>query len=257
MISGLRARISGGDSVVGTFSLIPSVEVIELIALAGFDFVIVDMEHGVYDLGSARAALTAASANGLQAIVRVPRLESATIGAALDIGADGVLVPHVSCAEDALCAVRAARFTPDGSRGANPYVRGTAYGSVRDWHAQANERVAVMVMIEGREGIAAAREILSTPGLDAVFLGPVDLSHAMGLPGQPGHPQVISALEAVMQEAAAQGVASAVFAPDAGTAKTWLKHGVRLVACGVDTNLIRSGFTRTVRDIRDAPEVGE
>lgn len=254
MISGLRARLSVGDSVVGTFSLIPSVEVIELIALAGFDFVIVDMEHGVYDLGSARAALTAASANGLQAIVRVPRLESVTIGAALDIGADGVLVPHVSCAKDALCAVRAARFAPDGSRGANPYVRGTAYGSVRDWHARANERVAVMVMIEGREGIVAAREILSTPGLDAVFLGPVDLSHAMGLPGQPGHPQVISALESVMREAAAQGIASAVFAPDADTARTWLKHGVRLVACGVDTDLIRSGFARTVSDIRGTAE---
>jgi len=250
MIQGLRPRLRSGEPCVGTFSLIPSPEVIEIIALAGFDFVIIDMEHGVYDLGGARAALTAAAAHGLRAIVRVPLLEPAVIGAALDIGADAVLVPHVSCGDDALRAVRAARFAPEGARGANPYVRGTGYGSVSDWHAQANARIAVMVMIEGLEGIAAAPEILRTPGLDAVFLGPVDLSQAMGLPGQPGHPRVIAALESVAREAVAHGIATAVFAPDPDTARRWLKHDVRMVACGVDTNLIRSALTRTVTDIR-------
>ena len=105
-------------------------------------------------------------------------------------------------------------------------------------------------MIEGRAGIEAVTEIMSVPGLDAIFLGPVDLSHSLGVPGQVDHPLVREALEGVAAKAAAQGMATAVFAPDAAHTRAWWPLGIRLVACGVDTQLIRTAFAEVVSAAR-------
>jgi len=117
-----------------------------------------------------------------------------------------VLVPHVSSVEMAQSVLRAARFTPRGDRGANPYVRAAGYGTTPDWLRAANESVVVMLMVEGTDGIAAMPGIVGLDGLDAVFLGPVDLSHALGVPGQVDHPEVVSALEKVAVLGAEHGV---------------------------------------------------
>jgi 4-hydroxy-2-oxoheptanedioate aldolase len=234
----LRAELASGQCLLGTFSIIPSREVIELIALAGFDFVIIDMEHGPYGLESVRDGLITAHGRNLQTIVRVPDAQAALIGAVLDLGAGGVLVPQIHCAEDARAAVEAARFTPEGSRGAHPWVRASGYGNEADWFAKANAEAAVLVMIEGVDGIKAVPQILDVPGLDGIFLGPVDLSHSMGVPGQTEHPLVIGALEEVAAAASTRGMASAVFAPDWRRAQSWWPLGIRLIACGVDTKMI-------------------
>jgi 4-hydroxy-2-oxoheptanedioate aldolase len=248
MAAGLRARLRSGDLMVGTFSLVPAPEVIELIAIAGFDFVIIDMEHGPYDLGSTRAAVVAAQGRGLPAVVRIARPEPALIGLVLDLGSDGVLVPHVSSAAVAREVIRAARFAPEGARGANPYVRAAGYGATRGWFARANRDVAVMMMIEGEEGVNATSQIARLPGVDALFLGPVDLSHALGVPGRPDHPRVVARLEEAARHAAEEGVATAVFTPEPQGVAAWRRRGVRMVACGVDTDLIRGAFTRAVTD---------
>lgn len=244
----LRTLIGGGGHLLGTFSLIPSADVIELIALAGFDFVIIDAEHGPFGLEAVRTGVMAARARGLFAVVRVP--EPSLVGAVLDVGADGVLVPQVSSAATARCVVEASRFAPEGTRGANPYVRAAGYGADPDWFAAANRDVAVMVMIEGVEGITAIPDILEVAGLDGVFLGPVDLSHSMGLPGQPDHPRVREAMEEVARRATARGMATAVFAPDPDRARSWWSRGIQLVACGVDTQLIREGLARVAAAAR-------
>lgn len=246
----LRARLSAGEPLVGTFSVIGSTDVVELIALAGFDFVILDMEHGPYGLERVRDCVVAAHCRGLPVVVRVPAAEPAQIGGVLDLGADGVLVPQVSSAATARAVVDAARFAPQGGRGANPWVRAAGYGVTPDWFAEANRNVVVMVMIEGLEGLKATDEIVELAGLDAVFLGPVDLSHSMDVPGQPDHPRVLEALEDVARRAASQGVATAVFAPDPERARFWRARGIGAIACGVDTDLIRSGFARAARAAR-------
>ncbi|GLY72876.1 HpcH/HpaI aldolase family protein [Actinoallomurus iriomotensis] len=252
----LRSLLAEGRRLLGTFSIIPSPDVVEIIAVSGLDFVIIDMEHGPFGLETVRAGLLAARAHGLRTVVRVRTAEAALVGAALDVGADGVLVPQVGSADAARAVVEAARFAPDGTRGANPFVRAARYGATADWFAGANRDVAVMVMIEGAEGIAAMPEILEVTGLDGVFLGPVDMSHSLGVPGQIDHPSVRDALEKAAAAAAARNMATAVFAPDEAHARAWWELGIQLVACGVDAQLMRERLVR-LAEAAGPPAVSE
>lgn len=246
----LRERLTRAEGLLGMFNLIPSAEIVELIAIAGFDLVIIDMEHGPHGLDSVRGVLATAAAHELYTVVRVPALEPSWISAVLDLGACGVLVPHVKSAEDATAVVRAARFAPEGARGANPWVRAAQYGHRENWFAAANDDVAILVMIEGTAALTELPDIMLVPGLDGVFFGPMDLSHSLGVPGQLDHPSVVEVLEGAIQLATAHDLATCLFTPDAQRTKYWWERGVRLVACGVDTGLIRSALIATVQTTR-------
>jgi 4-hydroxy-2-oxoheptanedioate aldolase len=226
----------------------PSADAMELIAVAGFDFVVLDMEHGPHTLTTVHDGLLAAAAHRLPVVVRVPDNQPSLIGAVLDLGADGVLVPQVGSAATAAAVVAAARFAPEGNRGSNPWVRAARFDGDPAWLAAANDRTLVMVMVEGAEAVRDIDDIIATPGLDAIFLGPVDMSHALGVPGQPEHPLVLETLTAVAGKAAAQGMAAAVFAPDADRAQAWWARGLSLVACGVDSRVLLTAM----RDLRAA-----
>src|SRR3954469_24048101 len=248
----LRQRLREGPPLIGTFSIVAAPEIIELAGLAGFDVVVLDMEHGSYEIGNLGPHILAARAHGIAPVVRVRWSEPALIGAALDAGAAGVLVPHVQSARDAAAVVDAARFPPDGARGAHPWVRAAGYAATDGWHARANDDVGVIAMVEGKEGVAAVDEILATPGLDAVFLGPVDLAASLGLAGQLEHPQVIAAVRSVMERAAAVGVAAACFSPAVEGARRWLEAGARLVTVGVDTQIVLPAYRSLVDGVRGA-----
>jgi 4-hydroxy-2-oxoheptanedioate aldolase len=234
----VRDRLRRGPTLLGTFSVIPSVEVVELIGLAGFDAVVLDMEHGGYELDNLGAVILAARARNIEPLVRVRWNEPALIGAVLDAGAAGVIVPHVQSADDAAAVVAAGRFPPAGARGAHPWVRAADYDAGSEWFARANDSVALVVMVEGVEGLAAVDDILATPGLDAVFIGPVDLASSLGLGTQLDHPRVLEAVQDVVERAAAAGVAAACFSATAEGARRWLDLGVRMVMVGVDTQIL-------------------
>jgi 4-hydroxy-2-oxoheptanedioate aldolase len=244
----IRQSVRGGERLLGTFSVIPSTDVIELIALAGFDFVILDMEHGPYTVQLVHTCLLAAAAHRLAAIVRVPEHNPALIGSVLDVGAHGVLVPQVRSADEAAAVVDAARFAPRGSRGSNPWVRAARYAGSPEWLARSNEETLVMVMVEGTEAVRQIDRIIGVDGLDAIFLGPVDMSHALGVPGQPEHPRVLSTLVEVAGKARAADVTAAVFAPDAARARAWWSAGLTMVACAVDSRMILDGLRSTVHE---------
>jgi 2-keto-3-deoxy-L-rhamnonate aldolase RhmA len=252
----LRHRLRSGPPLLAVFSIISASEVVEMIGLAGFDAVILDMEHGPYGVQALGNLILAARARGLFPIARVRTNEPSLIGAALDAGAAGVLVPQVSSADAALKVVSAARFAPDGSRGANPWVRAANFTAGPEWFSRANQEVAVMVMIEGTEGIAAAPEILNTPSLDAVFLGPVDLSHALGVPGETEHPLVIEQVGRVIAGGTQRGMATAVFAPTPTAARRWLDRGAGLVAVGVDSAHVLAGLRAVVAEVRATSATG-
>lgn len=241
----LRSRLHTGPPLLGTFSITGSTDVVELIALAGFDLVILDMEHGPFDLREVGRCLLAAHTRGLQVIVRVARAEPAVIGSVLDLGVDGVLIPHVSTTADAAAVVSAARYPPQGTRGAHPWVRATGYGSGSE-----QGPAAVLVMIEGVRALEELDAILRVPGLDAVFLGPVDLSHALGVPGQPTHPVVVDAVRGALRLAADVGPAGAVFTTAPEDVAGWWDRGAALVACSVDTSVVLDALTATARRAR-------
>jgi 4-hydroxy-2-oxoheptanedioate aldolase len=246
----LRQRLREGPALIGTFSIVAAPEIVELAGVAGFDVVVLDMEHGGYEIANLGPHILAARAHGVAPIVRVRWSEPALIGAALDAGAAGVLVPHVQSAADATAVVEAARFPPQGGRGAHPWVRAADYAASDDWHSRANDEVAVIAMVEGKEGVAAIDEILATQGLDAVFLGPVDLAASLGLAGQLDHPRVVEAVRSVVERAGSVGMAAACFSPSVEGARRWLDAGARLVTVGVDTQIVLPAFRALVDGVR-------
>jgi 2-keto-3-deoxy-L-rhamnonate aldolase RhmA len=249
-----RDRLRGpGRALVATFVIVPRIEIVELAAVAGFDAVILDQEHGPLGVAELPALVASAQGSGIAALVRVPECRPKAIEAALDVGADGVLVPHVSSGAAAAEAVAASRFAPEGRRGANPWVRAARYGAAADFPRTANDRCACVAMVEGRAGIEAVDEILATAGLDAIFMGPVDLSHALGVPGETEHELVVETVAGLVERGRALGVATAVFTPTPEAARRWLDLGVRLVALSVDTALALDGFRRAVTATVAAP----
>jgi 4-hydroxy-2-oxoheptanedioate aldolase len=246
----LRHQLTAeGPSLLATFVLVPRVEIVELVAIAGFDVVVIDLEHGPYGVESLPPLIAAALARGLLCVVRVRRLDVHGIGAALDCGADGVLVPHVASRANAEVAVHAARFPPEGNRGANPYVRAAAYSAESSFLTEANRSAACLVLVEGRAGVAAVDQIAGVPGLDGVFVGPVDLSADAGVPGETDSPLVQEAVKNVVASARAHGVATCVFAEQPESARRWIEMGVRMVTLSVDTALILRGFRAAIADL--------
>jgi 4-hydroxy-2-oxoheptanedioate aldolase len=248
----LPERLGRKPAMLATFSIIAAPEIAELIGLAGFDAIILDTEHGPYSIEALARLIPVARSSGLDIIARVRGNDPALIGGALDAGADGVLVPQIGSLEAARAAVAAARFAPDGNRGANPFVRAAGFGSRANWFAEANAETAVLLMIEGAGGLAALPDILDIPMLTGVFLGPVDLSHALGVPGQTGHPKVLAEMEKAIGRAQAKGKAVAVFAADPALARKWRDAGVSLIAYGVDTGHILNALKTVAHNLQSS-----
>jgi 4-hydroxy-2-oxoheptanedioate aldolase len=188
----LCEELKNASFTLGTWSQCASPEILEIIGYSNFDFTIIDTEHGYFGLETAENLVRAAEAARIMPIIRVAVNEPHLIMKALDIGAQGVIVPQITSSEGAQRAVSAARYQPLGTRGACPCVRaGQHY--VREWDHYArksNEEAAVILLVEGPEGMANIREIVATEGLDAVMIGPFDLSVSLGVGGQLDHEKV-------------------------------------------------------------------
>lgn len=244
--------IKGDKTIIATFSIIPRPEIVELAAQGGFDAVILDLEHGPFELGDLTAPILAARANGVYPVIRVRSNDPANIGAALDIGAAGVIVPQIDSVEAARRAIQAAHYAPQGSRGVNPWVRAFNYCGTGEDLARANTDTGLVLLVESQLGLDALPEILELEGVDCVFLGPVDMAHSLGFPGQPNHPQVVAAIASVVGNARERGVATGVFAPDAGAAAQWLEIGVPFVAVSEDSALIGAAYRELHAALRPA-----
>ncbi|WP_394890457.1 HpcH/HpaI aldolase/citrate lyase family protein [Mesorhizobium sp. AaZ16] len=219
-------------------------------ALAGFDAIVLDAEHGAYDVETMPNLILAAKARKIFAIVRVRCGEPSLISKALDAGADGVIVPQIGSAEEALAAVRAARFAPKGKRGANPWVRAADFGATADWFEAANNSAAVILLVEGKDGVESLDQICEVPDLDAVYFGPVDLSHALGVPGQIDHPIVEETIKKAISLASKRNVSVGVFAPNSQGARKWRGYDFKILAVGVDTGHVKQAFSAIVNDVR-------
>ena len=252
----LKERLRNGETLVGTFSQIPSAGVVELIGYLGFDYVIIDTEHGITSPygpeleGLIRAARTA----GIAALVRVTTNDPAMILKSLDFGADGVVVPRVTSRAEAERAARACRYSPLGMRGACPPVRATRYGTI-DWLTyweKGNRDVFCAVILEDPEALDRVDEIASTDGVDCVFFGPFDL--AVGMSKHVGEltQEAVSEryLESVMATSRRYGVPVASLAWDARAAGRLVAAGCRMLAVTVDSVVLRTAYTALLDGIR-------
>ena len=248
----LRSRLRQPAPLLVTFAIIPAMEIIEIAAIAGFDGIIIDTEHGSFGTESLPALIAAARSRNIYPIVRVRHNEPSLIGAALDAGAAGVMVPQISSVEEAKAAGAAARFSPKGTRGANPWVRAADFGSDSRWFDKANEETAILLLVEGIGGIQSLDAISSIPDLDVVFLGPMDLSHALGVPGETEHPRVIATIEQAVRRAVYNNVRPGVFTPHPSKVHEWIARGVGFVAVGIDTVFVRAAFERVIAEAKKA-----
>ena len=228
---GLRKALASERVVYGTWIQTPSAEVVEIMGWAGWDFVILDLEHGPYGAEGLPHLIRAAEAAGAAPLVRVPLVAPEQVGKALDLGAAGIVTPGVASAESAREAVRLTRFPPHGSRGSSPSTRQLHY-SARPFAsllASGAPRPLVVLQVEARLATSDLGSILDVGGVDVIFIGPYDLSTSLGLPGQFDHPTVREAISEIVTRAAEHGAAVGIWVPDAKAAKFWSARGVRFV----------------------------
>ena len=236
----IKGMIAQGGIAFGGVSHIPSTAIVELMGIAGYDFDLIDTEHGMYDVDTAGELIRAASGVGLTPIVRVLQNDPGLIMKAFDLGAEGVVVPHVVSKDDAERAVRAAKYHPEGERGSCPFIAAAGY-SLYDWavyQEAANRETMVIVLIEDREGVENIDEILSVKGIDAVFLGPFDMSVGMGQRGDALHPDVQGNLDRVITACRMRNVPVMSAVLDAKDVAKWIDKGARLFVHASDTELL-------------------
>jgi 4-hydroxy-2-oxoheptanedioate aldolase len=238
-MAALRERLARGEVTRGIWQNLPGPDAAEIAAAAGFDWVLIDGEHGAWDPHGIRMKLIAAP----DAVVRVAGHAPWMVAQALDAGARTVLVPMVDDAAQAEAAVAAARYPPKGRRGVGAMVaRAGGWGADPGYVDRANETVSVWVQAESRAALDALEAICAVPGVDCVFLGPADLAWDMGK--RPDHPEVIAALEDAVARIAATGVAAGIFAADPAR---WIAAGARAVAMGSDAMVLSAGLRALLR----------
>ena len=214
----------------------------EICAGSGLDWVIIDMEHGPNDLTSVLAQLQAVAAYPVTPMVRVPIGDAVIIKQVLDLGAQNLLVPMVSSADEARAVVEAVRYPPRGRRGiGGSLARSARWNRVDDYLADADRYVSLFVQIETAAGVEAAAEIAAVDGVDGVFVGPADLSASMGLLGQQSHPDVVAAVQRIFDAVRGAGVPVGVNAFDPAVAQSYLDAGASFVLVGADVTLVARG----------------
>jgi 2-keto-3-deoxy-L-rhamnonate aldolase RhmA len=207
----IRERLKNGDILIGGAVGIPHPTAVEIAGYAGFDFVFLDTEHSALGVTAIEPMILAGRVSGVASIYRVRQAEHAAIGRALDLGADGVLVPHVASVDKARAVVDAARYAPLGRRGMGP-GRQIKFGltDAREYLKTANQQALVAVMIEDREAVENIEAIAAVEGIDVFNIGTCDLSNALGVPFQTRHPKVLEAIGRIGKAAKANGIALGV-----------------------------------------------
>jgi 2-dehydro-3-deoxyglucarate aldolase/4-hydroxy-2-oxoheptanedioate aldolase len=241
-------RIREGDLLIGTIVTMPSSEVAEILASCGFDWLFVDLEHGALDFAGAQAVLMGASPSTACA-VRVPSNDQAWTKKCLDLGADGIIIPHIQTKEDAERAVRLCRYPPLGERSVG-VGRAQGYGlSIQDYIQKANDSIALIIQIEHIDALANINSIVQVEGIDAVFIGPYDFSGSMGKIGDVNDPDLLKAIAQVRDCCRDAGLPLGIFGATADSVKPYIREGYRLIAAGVDTFLLGQAAGQIVTDL--------
>ena len=206
----MKAKIARGEVALGCSVMFPSPQIVEMLGYAGFDWVLIDCEHGSIGLGDVEVMAMAADAAGITAIARPRSNRAAEIQSVMDRGVAGVQIPHINTADDARAAVAAVKFGPGAGRGLAAGTRPDRWGlgaKMPDFTEAANRQSLVCVQLEHAEAIGNVDDILKVPGIDVFFIGPSDLSQSMGHPGNPKAPIVAEAIDAMLAKIRAAGAA--------------------------------------------------
>lgn len=250
-VNTLKAKLDQGQSVIGIWSIIPSPIIAEIVGIAGLDFQILDMEHGVYDLPTIENSVRASEAVGCSALVRVAGSNLFSIQSCLDIGVSGVIVPQISNYESALTSVKYMKYHPAGSRGFNPFTRGGNYGLASVENSKLNNDYGLAsIIIENIEAYNQLDQILTIPDLDMVYLGVYDMSVALGCKGDMNNPSLNEFVRTSVYKIQQMGKIAGLMVKSKDEIEMYLEMGARFLVYGVDTFVIQSKMIDIVNEFK-------
>jgi 2-keto-3-deoxy-L-rhamnonate aldolase RhmA len=249
MVGNFRKRLWARESLIGTMVTLPVPAIAEILADLGFDWLFVDGEHGPLETREILAILQAVG-DRVPCLVRVPGAEEPPIKKALDLGAEGIIVPQVNTVEQAASVVRFARYAPAGSRGVG-LARAHGYGMrFQEYLEAANQHVAVIVQAEHARAVETIESIVKVEGIDAVLLGPYDLAASLGKMGRIDDPAVTDAIDYVTRTCQAAGVPLGYFGISAQAIRPYMERGYTMIAAGVDTLFLAGAARRLLEELR-------
>lgn len=249
MVEDFRKRLKNRETVLGTMVTLPTPSVAEILANIGFDWLFIDGEHGPIETTELAGILQAVN-NRSACIYRVPEAAEVPIKKALDLGADGIIVPQTNTPEQVADVVKWARYAPQGARGVG-LARAHGYGmSFADYLSKANEQISVVVQAEHALAIENIEKTVQVEGIDAVLLGPYDLSASLGHTGELDHPSVTQAIDHLTETCLAAGIPLGVFGVTAGAMRPYIERGYTFIVAGVDTMLLGTSATKLLSDLR-------
>lgn len=247
-INHFKRALAARQPQIGLWSTLPDPYVSEIVAGAGFDWVLLDTEHTptdvpqmLHQLQAVTAAVPANAAQPTTAVVRPDWNDTVLIKRYLDIGAQSLLLPFVQTADEARAAVRATRYAPLGLRGMGGSMRASNFGRVPDYVKRAHDELCVLVQVETREALDHLEAIAEVEGVDGVFIGPADLSASLGHPGDPGHPEVRRAIDDAIRAIRAKNKAPGILMLDEARARECLDLGALFVAVAMDLQILARG----------------
>ena len=251
-INHVKKALAEGKVQLGTgFAQLRSQDVVRILAAAGFNWAFLDTEHGGFDLETVQDLCRIATYAGLSPIVRVPDLQYALIARALDCGAEGIIFPRVESPELLAKAVSWIKFPPVGVRGfgLTPLHVDHEKVGIPQMIEHMNANTMVVLQIETKLAVEIRDELLSVPGIDAVMVGPVDLSISLGVPGDFQHPLMVEAMEKIRDSCVAHGVAPGTQTRTLALAKFWKERGMRFLGCSSETGMLFEKASELVREL--------
>ncbi len=248
-----KARLKAGETVFGCFVRYPDATLIEVLSYQGWDFLVFDGEHGTIEPRDCEHMVRAAELRDVTPIVRVPTNLPPVILRYMDTGAHGLHIPWVNSGSEAAAAVRAVKYQPQGERGLAA-IRAADFGqrmSFREYTAQANAETLVVVHIETREAVDRLAEIVAVDGVDVIFIGPTDLSHSLGVPGEVQHPLVQAVIDDIVAAVARTELALGIMVGSAQAAQEWQQRGARYITIGLEALLAPAmrGYLASARQL--------
>ena len=236
-----KRALRAGRAQIGLWSSLSSNYTVEVIAGAGFDWILLDTEHSPSDLENVLTQLQAAAPYPSHPVVRVPWNDMVTIKRVLDIGAQSLLVPYVSSAAEARSAVSYTRYPPAGVRGVAGTTRATRFGRVQEYARRAHEEICVLVQVETQAALDNLEAICGIDGVDGVFIGPADLHASLGHAGEIANPKVKPLIDDAVRRIRKSGKAPGILTPNEADARHWLECGALFVAVGSDVGILARG----------------
>jgi 4-hydroxy-2-oxoheptanedioate aldolase len=236
-----KRALRAGTPQIGLWSSLSSNYTVEVIAGAGFDWILLDSEHSPADIENLLTQLQAAAPYPTHPVVRIPWNDMVTIKRVLDIGAQSLLVPYVSTADEAKAAVSYTRYPPAGVRGVAGTTRATRFGRIPDYARRAHEQICLLVQVETQGALDNIEAICGIDGVDGVFIGPADLHASLGHPGEIANPEVKPMIDDAIRRIRKAGKAPGILTPNEADARHWLDCGALFVAVGADVGILARG----------------